>query len=168
MAAGHDVLVHQDHGGTLPGMGSIELSVDVAADARTTWAVLADVGHHHRWMEDAFSIRFEGEQRQGEGTVFFADTRVGPLRTTDRMIITAWTDEREMSVRHEGAVTGEGTFTLEPRADGGTRVLWRERLNFPWWFAGRLGEVVAKPILSWVWRRNLTNLARLVDAGPAE
>ena len=39
------------------------------------------------------------------------------------MIITAWTDEREMSVRHEGAVTGEGTFTLEPRADGGTRVL---------------------------------------------
>ena len=98
MAAGHDVLVHQDHGGTLPGMGSIELSVDVAADARTTWAVLADVGHHHRWMEDAVSIRFEGEQRQGEGTVFFADTRVGPLRTTDRMIITAWTDEREMSV----------------------------------------------------------------------
>ena len=47
-------------------------------------------------------------------------------------------------------------------------MLWRERLNFPWWFAGRLGEVVAKPILSWVWRRNLTNLARLVDAGPAE
>ena len=130
--------------------------------------MLADVGPHHRWMEDAVSIRFEGEQRQGEGTVFFADTRVGPLRTTDRMIITAWTDEREMSVRHEGAVTGEGTFTLEPRADGGTRVLWRERLNFPWWFAGRLGEVVAKPILSWVWRRNLTNLARLVDAGPAE
>ena len=68
----------------------------------------------------------------------------------------------------KSAVTGEGTFTLEPRADGGTRVLWRERLNFPWWFAGRLGEVVAKPILVWVWRRNLTNLARLVDAGPAE
>ena len=112
-------------------MGSIELSVDVAADARTTWAVLADVGHHHRWMEDAVSIRFEGEQRRGEGTVFFADTRVGPLRTTDRMIITAWTDEREMSVRHEGAVTGEGTFTLEPRADGGTRVLWRETAELP-------------------------------------
>ena len=48
--------------------------------------------------------------------------------------------------------------------DGGTTVFWREQLNFPWWFAGRLGEMVAKPILSWVWRRNLANLARLVDA----
>ena len=148
-------------------MGSIELSVDVAADQPATWAVLADVGHHHRWMEDAVSIRFEGDQREGEGTVFYADTRIGPLRTTDRMVITAWSDERQMSVRHEGAVTGEGTFALEPTADGGTTVYWREQLNFPWWFAGRLGEAVAKPILSWVWRRNLANLARLVDAGPA-
>ena len=66
-----------------------------------------------------------------------------------------------------GAVTGTGVFSLEPRDGGGTTVRWSEQLEFPWWFGGPPAQVLARPFLMWVWRRNLSNLARLVDAGPA-
>ena len=148
-------------------MSEIELTVEVDADVANTWGVLADLGNHHRWMADAVAIRFEGDRRSGAGTAFLADTRVGPLRTTDHMVVTDWVEERRMAVRHEGAVTGTGVFALEPRAGGGTTVRWSEQLEFPWWFGGRIGALVARPILARIWRRNLASLARLIDGGPA-
>ncbi|HBX10126.1 MAG TPA: SRPBCC family protein [Candidatus Microthrix parvicella] len=167
MTSRRGVPAHRPGGITLRTMSRIELTVDVKADVASTWGVLADVGHHDRWMEDAVSIRFEGSRRSGEGTIFFAATRVGPFRTTDRMVVTEWVDEQRMAVRHEGAVTGTGVFSLEPRDGGGTTVRWSEQLEFPWWFGGPPAQVLARPFLMWVWRRNLSNLARLVDAGPA-
>ncbi|MEZ5380396.1 MAG: SRPBCC family protein [Microthrixaceae bacterium] len=146
-------------------MSTIELSVRLDVDVETAWAALADVGSHHEWMEDAVAIRFDGDQREGPGTVFFADTRIGPLRTTDRMVVTKWVENQAMSVRHEGAVTGEGTFSLEPHADGGTTMRWRERLEFPWYFGGPVGAVLARPILRFVWRRNLANFRLGVERG---
>lgn len=136
MTSRRGVPAHRPGGITLRTMSRIELTVDVKADVASTWGVLADVGHHDRWMEDAVSIRFEGSRRSGEGTIFFAATRVGPFRTTDRMVVTEWVDEQRMAVRHEGAVTGTGVFSLEPRDGGGTTVRWSEQLEFPWWFGG--------------------------------
>ena len=91
-------------------------------------------------MADAEIIRFMTDQTRGVGTRFECVTAVGPIRLTDRMEITEWEPERSMGVRHDGLVTGTGTFTIAP-LDGGrrSRLAWDEELTFPWWLGGRIG-----------------------------
>jgi hypothetical protein len=93
------------------------------------------------------------------GTTFDCDTKVGPFRLTDRMEVTAWEEGRTMGVRHVGLVTGEGTFRLRRRRRGRTRFVWKEQLRFPWWLGGPIGAWASVPVLTWVWRRSMRQLA---------
>lgn len=135
----------------------IEISTEIPATPETVWAAIEDLGTHTEWMADAERITFVTDQRAGVGTEFDCLTVVGPLRTTDRMTVTEWEPGAVMGIRHEGAVTGTGRFTLEA-APRGTRFCWSEELTFPWWMGGRVGELAGKPVLRWVWRRNLHRL----------
>jgi hypothetical protein len=129
------------------------------------WEVLEPIERHVDWMADAASIVFDGPSRRGPGTRFWCVTEVGPFRLIDHMEITAWEPGRLMGVRHTGIVRGDGRFTLKPIDDGrSTRFTWEERLRFPWYLGGPAGAFAAKPVLRWIWRRNLASLARLVEA----
>ena len=119
-------------------------------------------------MADAEAIRFTSASRQGPGTTFECDTKVGPLRLTDEMAITDWVPGEVMGVRHEGVVTGVGRFTLEPVSGDRTRFSWREELTFPWWMAGRVGAAVGAPVLERIWRANLARLKALIEHPGAE
>ena len=132
------------------------------------WSSIKDITSHVEWMEDAVAIRFTSPRRRGVGTAFDCDTKVGPLRLTDRMEVTEWRPGRAMGIRHVGVVTGEGRFSLRRRRFGRrarTRFTWEERLTFPWWMGGPLGAVLGGQVLRLVWRRNLRNLKRRVEAG---
>jgi hypothetical protein len=38
-------------------------------------------------------------------------------------------------------------------------------LNFPWWLGGKLGELVgAKLVMGMIWKRNLRELKKIVEA----
>ena len=159
-------------------LSDVTVSIDLDATPAEVWALVEPVERHVDWMADAVSIRFETDQTRGVGTSFLCDTKVGPIRLTDRMEITEWVaadDEGaigRMGVRHTGIVTGTGVFTIEPIAGPGsdparTRFTWSEQLDFPWYLGGRLGEIVGgKLVLGPIWRRNLKSLRRLVDAAP--
>ena len=95
-------------------MGSIRVQTDLAAPPDRVWADIRDITSHVEWMEDAVALRLTSEASEGVGVTFDCDTKVGPLRLTDRMEITEWTPEKVMGVRHVGLVTGAG-FTLEDR-----------------------------------------------------
>ena len=43
---------------------------------------------------------------------FECDTRVGPFRLTDRMVVTEWRPRRAIGIAHHGIVGGQGRFTL--------------------------------------------------------
>jgi hypothetical protein len=144
-------------------VGAIRVGITVEASRRATWRHLEDIASHPRWMHDAVAVRFRGAQRQGVGTTFDCDTRIGPFQLVDRMTITEWEPRRRMGVRHEGVVTGTGRFTLRALPGGRTRVVWRERLAFPWWMGGAVGGAVGGEVLRLVWARNLRQLKVLVE-----
>jgi hypothetical protein len=138
----------------------IEVRATIDASPTAVWAELSDIGSHVEWMADAASIRFTSDRHQGVGTTFDCVTRVGPLRTVDRMAVTSWREGHEIGVHHEGLVTGEGRFVLEP--DGSaerTTVSWAERLAFPWYLGGPVTATVAQPVLRRIWQGNLRRLA---------
>jgi uncharacterized protein YndB with AHSA1/START domain len=143
----------------------VKLRVGITIDAAPAevWRVIEPIEHHVDWMTDAESITFTSASRRGVGTRFDCVTRVGPLRTTDRMAITEWDPGHAMGIEHQGAVSGRGQFTLTRRPRGRTRFVWTEELTFPWWMGGRVGALAAKPVLRRVWRRNLTRLKHLIE-----
>jgi hypothetical protein len=127
------------------------------------WKVVQDIGGHVRWMHDAEAIRITSPQREGVGTTFECDSRLGPFRLRDKMEVTEWRAGRAMTIRHIGKVTGTGRFTLRFRPRG-TLFVWHEKLRFPWWMGGTLGSTVAAPFFRYVWKRNLRNLRKIVEA----
>ena len=146
-------------------MSRVYVSVVIDAPPADVWSVVEPIERHVDWMADAVSITFTGIMRRGVGTRFDCRTRIGPLRTTDRMTVTEWTPGRAMGIEHRGVVTGRGRFTLGRRPLGRTRFTWTEELTFPWWTGGPVGAFVAKPALRAVWRRNLRRLKQLVEVG---
>jgi Polyketide cyclase / dehydrase and lipid transport len=137
----------------------IRLRTVINASPRRVWADISDLTSHVEWMADAESIRFVSAITSGIGTEFVCDTKIGPLRLRDRMTVTEWVPGHSLGIRHRGVVAGEGRFMLKRRTRGGTKFVWEERLDFPWWLGGPLGVVMARPILKRVWRRNLATLA---------
>ena len=147
-------------------MSRIRVGIDIDASPATVWEIVEPVENHVDWMHDAVAIRFETEQTRGVGTRFLCDTKVGPIRLTDQMSITAWVPERSMGVTHTGVVTGSGTFDIAP-LDGWTRsrFTWSEELRFPWFLGGPLGAFVGgQLVMKAIWRRNLRGLKRIVEA----
>lgn len=139
-------------------MARIRVSTAIDATPAEVWADLEDIGSHAEWMHDAVAIRFLTAQTSGVGTRFECDTKVGPLGLTDVMEITEWEPGKAMGVRHTGLVTGVGRFTLKRMRGGRTQFQWKERITFPLWLGGPVTAFAAKPVLRWVWRRNLRDL----------
>jgi uncharacterized protein YndB with AHSA1/START domain len=140
-------------------MARIRVTTMLDAPPDQVWADLERLSSHPEWMADAVAVRFLTPQTTGVGTRFECDTKVGPFRLTDVMEITEWSPGKAMGVTHTGLVTGRGRFTLRRARGGRTQFRWRETLHFPLWMGGPVGAFLAKPVLTWVWRRSMRNLA---------
>lgn len=141
---------------------------NIEATPETMWSAIEDITSHVVWMADAESITFTTAQHSGVGTAFDCRTKVGPIRLVDAMSITQWVPGSAMGVEHRGVVRGSGVFTLRGVGDRGTRFSWEERLTFPWWLGGPLGEVIGRPVLTRIWRGNLAQLKRMVERSSAQ
>ncbi len=143
---------------------ALAVSVTIAAPRSAVWEELSRIENHVEWMQDAIAIRFDGEQRRGVGTEFVCDTKIGPIRLADRMVITEWVEGQTIAVRHQGLVTGSGRFQLEGRAEVSTALYWNEDLAFPWWLGSTVGAWAARPVLVALWRKNLHRLRGRIEA----
>jgi hypothetical protein len=135
----------------------------IAAPTETVWAAIEHLETHVEWMADAVRIVPLGARHGGVGAAFSCETRLGPLRTRDRLVVTDWVPGRLLGVAHTGAVRGEGAFGLRALGDG-TEFCWDETLVFPWWMGGAVGERLAGPLLRRVWRGNLRRLRARVES----
>ena len=141
------------------------MCITIDAPPGTVWSEVKRLDTHVEWMRDAESIRFRRRRRAGVGTELECRTRLGPLATTDVLVVTEWRPRRAIAISHEGAVRGRGRFTMRRRRGGRTRLCWIERLRFPWWMGGPLGEVLARPLLRRIWYGNLRRLKARVERG---
>jgi hypothetical protein len=145
----------------------IKVSTVIAAAPERVWDELRHIDQHVQWMADAEAIRFTSRGREGRGTTFECDTRIGPFRTVDHMEVTEWRTARTLGVRHTGLVTGSGRFTLRRVRRRGditaTRFTWSEKLVFPWWMGGPVGGLVGARVMKRIWKRNLTRLRARVE-----
>jgi len=148
-------------------MARVVATVEIPAEVGTVWADVERLETHVEWMADAESIEFITMNRKGPGTVMNVFTRVGPFSTNDIIRVIDWEPPYSIGVVHEGVVSGEGHFRLEPTA-GGTRFVWDEELRVPWYLGGPVSAGAIAVVLRWVWRRNLGRLSARFDDGEAQ
>ncbi|MDP6964297.1 MAG: SRPBCC family protein [Acidimicrobiales bacterium] len=141
----------------------IRITEEIEAPPEMVWNTISDIQTHVNWMADASEIRITSEQTEGVGVTFDCDTKVGPLRTTDKMQITEWTPNQTLTISHKGLVEGKGSFVLERNSDGKTLFVWEESLDFPLLLGGRITGFFAKPVLKKIWKKNLYKLKHLVE-----
>jgi Polyketide cyclase / dehydrase and lipid transport len=141
----------------------IRTCITIDAPPAAVWAEVKRIDSHVEWMRDAKSIRFLSKRRTGVGTEFECLTGIGPLVTTDVLAVTEWRPRRAIGISHEGAVRGQGRFTLRRKSGRRTRFCWHERLQFPRWMGGPLGELLAWPLLRAIWKGNLRRLKTRVE-----
>lgn len=137
----------------------VVVSTYIDAPPDEVWSDVSEMASHAEWMADAESISFASSTTSGVGTILVVPTRVGPLVTEDWIIVTRWDEGEAIGVVHVGIVSGVGEFRLIPEG-AGTRFVWEEDLTLPLSLGGRLGEVVAKPIVTAIWKGNLARLSR--------
>ena len=147
-------------------MSTVRVSVIIDRPPSHVWAELRDIASHVNWMEDAEKITFTSAAHEGVGASFDCVTKIGPLRVTDKMLVTEWKEGESITVRHEGMVTGMGRFTLKRKRGGVTQFTWEEQLTFPTKLGGPAGAAVAVPIFKRVWRKNLANFKAIVEGPP--
>jgi hypothetical protein len=141
----------------------IRTCITIDASPAAVWADVKRLDSHVEWMRDAESIEYRSRRRTGVGTELECRTRLGPLATTDVLVVTEWRPRRAIGMSHQGAVRGRGRFTLRRKRGGRTQFCWNERLRFPWWMGGPVGELVARPLLRASWTGNLRRLKARVE-----
>lgn len=141
----------------------IKVCTLIDAPPARVWEIVEAIERHTDWMADAERITFVTASTRGVGAAFDCLTRVGPLRLNDRMTVIEWDPGRSIGIEHRGIVTGAGRFSIAKRRHGRTRFCWHERLRFPWWMGGFVGERVAKPVLRKLWRGNLERLKHIAE-----
>jgi hypothetical protein len=148
-------------------MSRVSVAVVIEDTPARVWEVVEPIENHVDWMADAVAIRVTSSHNRGIGVTFDCDTKVGPLKLTDKMEIVEWLPGSAMGVRHSGIVTGAGRFTLTPLRGGtATRFAWDEDLRFPWWLGGPItGFIGGGLVMRLIWRRNLKELKQLVERG---
>ena len=145
----------------------IAIEVVIDAPVAFVWSQVHDIANYVDWIQDTEEIRFLTDRHSGVGTRFECKTFVGPFRMANVIEITNWKHTQAIEVHHQGIVSGTGEFRL--RASGSNTILsWVEQLTFPWYFAGPLGAMAARPILKSLWKGNLRRLKTRIESGYAK
>ena len=111
----------------------IRVGITIDAPPADVWRVVEPIERHVDWMADAESITFTSTTHaRRRAPRFDCVTRVGPLRTTDRMTVTEWEPGRGDGHRAPRASSPAGAGSRSRRRRRGrTRFTWTEELHVP-------------------------------------
>jgi uncharacterized protein YndB with AHSA1/START domain len=115
----------------------------VDAPAETVWNAVTDWEHQDAWMLGTVTHAYGPP---GVGQRLAAFTGVGKLGFLDTIRVIEWEPPRRCVVEHTGTVVrGLGIVEVEPLDEETCRLHWREELDLPYGWLGRLGWFVVRP-----------------------
>jgi hypothetical protein len=145
-----------------PFSGPVRAEVRIGASIDEVWSTVADIPGQVRWMPEMKSVRMLTSGPVGEGSVGEATVRIFGVAVTDRVTITTFRPPVAFGIEHHGLFAGRGLIRLRPGLDDlTTTVRWEEYLVPPWLPA--VGWIVARPIIGYLYQRDLFRLRDLVE-----
>ncbi|SFL26784.1 SRPBCC family protein [Geodermatophilus ruber] len=151
-------------------MPELTETIEVLAPPERVWAALTDWTRQGEWML-LTDVETVGGPATGVGGRLAARTglpwrRGRHLGVLDTMVVTEWDPPRRVVIQHTGRIVrGPGIFEIEPRGER-SALIWTERLHLPFGLLGRLGWVLAKPVVVAGIRRSLLRFAAFAESHP--
>lgn len=144
----------------------VAASIDVPASVVDVFAAMIDLPSQDKWILATRLFALDGEvEVPGVGSKIAALTGVAGIGVLDTMTVTVYDPPHRWETSHTGnAIKGVGIFTVEPGPQG-ARVTWAEEIELPLGFVGRLGWIVAKPLVRWALAASLRRLAAGIVSG---
>lgn len=140
----------------------LEMAIEIAAPPETVWEWLVDWERLGLWMKEASDFRVTSPEREGVGVVAQAKVRIAGITTLDSVTVTRWEPPEWFEIEHQGWVGGRGLMQARPTPVG-TYLWWRETLIAPLGWLGWVGMEFVKPVMRWIFRRDLRLLKQLVE-----
>ena len=135
---------------------AVHAEVVSGVPAKRVFEVLTDWPRHAEWMP---FTRAEGGHEVGAPLEGW--TGIGPVGFTDTMVITEWIPGQRVTVEHTGnLVRGDAWFEVTPVRDG-CKILWVERVDLPLGVLGRVGWLVAGPVVRFFMKLGLRRLSEV-------
>jgi uncharacterized membrane protein len=148
-----------------PLSGPVRAQVEIDAPIEQVCSVLADVAGQVRWMPEMKRVWMLTPGPIREGSQGQATVRLFGIAVTDRVTITAFQPPTAFGIEHHGLFGGSGRIELRAGPNGRTTVVeWVEHLVPPWLPA--LGWLLARPVIGYLYRRDLRLLRDLVEDRP--
>lgn len=146
---------------------TIELRIAMPASEQAVWDAITDWPSQGQWMLGT-RVWVGAGDGCSIGSRIEAFTGIGKLGFLDTMNITVWDPPHRCEVLHTGRVVrGVGWMATEPSASGPDTCVfvWGEQLQLPWGWFGRLGWLIAGPLMKAGVRASLTRFQRVLSAG---
>lgn len=140
----------------------IEVETIINAPAGAIWRLLTDWENLDKWMTEASGFRVTTPFREGVGVEAIARIKIGPLSTLDSIRVSRWEPPNVLEIRHLGWVKGTGLLKVS-RAEGKSRLFWRESYIPPWGLIGALGMRLYSPFMRRLFKRDLGLLKQLAE-----
>jgi uncharacterized membrane protein len=148
-----------------PLSGPVRAQVEIDAPIQAVWSVLADIAGQVRWMPEMKRVRMLTPGPIREGSEAEATVRIFGIAVTDRVTITSFQPPTAFGIEHHGLFGGSGRIELRAGPNGDTTVVeWVEHLVPPWLPA--LGWLLGRPVIGYLYRRDLRLLRDLVEDRP--
>lgn len=149
-------------GGTIK-RPEINLSIEIAAPLQRVWDYASDIARQPEWMHEMKRVEMLTPPPVQPGSRGRATVRIFGISTTDDVVITRYEPPTAFGIRHEGRFTGEGLLTFTAVDAVTTRIDWMEYLRPP--IFPNLGGFAQRPVLSAIFRGDLTHLKRILEEG---
>lgn len=125
-------------------------SIEIAADARTIMAEIADYEAYPEWSGEIRQVEIRERDAAGRGSKVFFEVAQGPLKAEYVLAYTykdgdaglSWTFVEGHNIRNL-----EGEYSLEPAGDNATRVTYRLRVDTPIPMIGFMKRQIEKRII---------------------
>ena len=148
-----------------PWSGPVRARVEVEAPIERTWEILADIPGQVRWMPEMKRVSLVTPGPVREGSVGEATVRIFGIAVTDQVTITTFRPPTSFGIGHDGIFGGYGRIELRPGRDEGTTIVeWEEQLVPP--LLPALGWLMGRPLIAWLYQRDLYLLRDLVEDQP--
>jgi uncharacterized protein YndB with AHSA1/START domain len=141
-----------------------EMAETMPGPPEIVWELITDFEHQSDWMIEASDLTVLTDHRQGVGVEAEATSRIGGIKTRDKVRVSGWDPPRKLTIEHRGWVTGTGEIFLTPLNGDRTHMFWREELHPPIGILGAFGLTAFRPMMGRIFQRDLRVLAGLVRA----
>lgn len=143
---------------------ALEMEATIPAPPEVVWRLITDWERQGDWMLEASDFVVTSAHRKGVGVEAEATIKIAGLTTRDKVRVTGWEPPRLLAIEHLGWVSGAGEIFIAPSGPGRSHMFWREELYPPLGLLGSIGLTMFKPLMKWIFDRDVQVLARLAEA----